>query len=199
MIGIIDYGAGNLGSLANALDFLGARYTLVTRPEQVAGAERLLLPGVGNFGQARARLRETGLDQAVKEALGAGTPFLGICLGFQLLFEGSEESPGEKGLGVCKGKVERFAQARKVPQMGWNRLQVTKGARLFAGVPQGAYAYFVNSFAVKEAKASLVAARSEYGEKFVAAMEAGNVFGTQFHPEKSGPLGLKMLENFLEV
>jgi len=197
-IGIVDYGAGNLGSLANALDYLGESYIICSRPEALNQADKLILPGVGNFGAAAARLRETGLDLALKEAIGAGVPFLGICLGFQLLFEGSEESPGVPGLGVCKGTVERFTKVRKVPLMGWNRLRAAPKTKLFEGVEAGAYAYFVNSFAVKRAAPEIVAARSEYGEEFVSAVERGNVFGTQFHPEKSGAAGLRMLKNFVE-
>ncbi len=199
MIGIVDYGAGNLGSLGNALDFLGRPYKLVKGPEGLAGVDRLILPGVGNFGAAAASLRRTGLDAGLRKWVKAGKPFLGVCLGFQLLFEGSEESPGAKGLGLFEGKSERFTQARKVPQTGWNRLRAARKSRLLEGVEEGAYAYFVNSFAVKRAAPEIVAARSEYGEEFVSAVERGNVFGAQFHPEKSGPAGLRMLRNFVEA
>ncbi|MBS3063271.1 MAG: imidazole glycerol phosphate synthase subunit HisH [Candidatus Diapherotrites archaeon] len=199
MIGIVDYGAGNLGSLGNALDWLGASYITASGPKDLAGADKILLPGVGNFGSALASLRRTGLEAALRERVREGTPFLGICLGFQLLFEGSEESLDASGLGLLGGRVERFTVARKVPQIGWNRLRLTRKTRLFEGVEDGAYAYFVNSFAVKRTAPDLVAARSEYGESFVSAVECENVWAVQFHPEKSGPVGLQVLRNFVEA
>ncbi len=201
MTAIIDYGAGNLRSVAKAIEALGEE-TCVTRDcGELMGADRVILPGVGAFGDAMERLERYGLTEAVRKITTGGKPFLGICLGLQLLFESSEESPGAAGLGVFKGRVLRIPDApgRKVPHMGWNSLDAAAGSRLFAGIPQGSYVYFVHSYYLKAADEAVVAASTEYGVRIHAAVERGNVCACQFHPEKSGAVGLRILRNFLAM
>ncbi len=198
MIAILDYDAGNLKSVEKALDFLGEE-CVVTRDESVIlGADRVILPGVGAFGEAMERLREYRLEETIHRVAAQGTPFLGICLGMQLLFESSEECPGAKGLGLLKGRIRRIPAGadRKVPHMGWNSLKICPGSRLFHGIEDGAYVYFVHSYYLEAAQEAVVAATTEYGAHIHAAVEAGNVFACQFHPEKSGAVGLQILKNF---
>ena len=201
MIAVIDYGAGNLKSVKNALDHLGAANMRASTAKEILLADAVILPGVGEFGTAMAELERRGIKEAVIEAAGSGRPLLGICLGMQLLFEAGEESPGAKGLGILPGRVPRFPaeMGLKIPHMGWNSVMPIKESRLLDGLPKGSYMYFVHSFYVKAAERADVSAISEYGLIFDAAVERGNIFGCQFHPEKSGQTGLKILRAFAEL
>ena len=201
MVAIIDYDAGNLRSVEKALEALGAE-TVVTRdPEVIAGSSRVILPGVGSFGDAMERLNQYGLPDVIRRTVSGNKPFLGICLGLQLLFEESEESPGVPGLGILKGKILKIPQTEglKIPHMGWNSLNLKPDSRLFAGIRDQEYVYFVHSYYLKAQEESQVAATTWYGTEIHAAVEAGNVFACQFHPEKSVDTGLRILKNFLEV
>ena len=201
MVAIIDYDAGNLRSVEKALEALGAE-TVVTRdPEVIAGSSRDILPGVGSFGDAMERLNQYGLPDVIRRTVSGNKPFLRICLGLQLLFEESEESPGVPGLGILKGKILKIPQTEglKIPHMGWNSLNLKPDSRLFAGIRDQEYVYFVHSYYLKAQEESQVAATTWYGTEIHAAVEAGNVFACQFHPEKSGDTGLRILKNFLEV
>lgn len=199
MIAIIDYGAGNLQSVRKALDFIGCEARVTDRPEDLETAEAAVLPGVGAFGDAMASLESRGLVDPVRAFIRQGKPFLGICLGLQLLFDSSEESPGVKGLGVLPGKILRIpdGEGLKVPHIGWNSLSFPNGrGRLFAGLSQEPYVYFVHSYYLKAEDPEIVAATTEYGVTIHAAVEKGNLFACQFHPEKSGAEGLQILRNF---
>ncbi len=200
MIAVIDYGAGNLESVMNALNFLKVPAKITGNKEEILSADKVILPGVGAFGDAMEKLEETGLAKTVKEVAGSGKPLLGICLGLQLLFEESEESKGVNGLGILKGKIKRIPDAPgfKVPQIGWNSLEIKEGTRLFNGIGSGAYVYFVHSYYL-EAKEDIVAACTDYVVNIHAAVEKNNIFACQFHPEKSGDTGLKILKNFSEL
>lgn len=201
MIAVIDYGAGNLKSVKNALDHLGAANMRASTAKEILLADAVILPGVGEFGTAMAELERRGIKEAVIEAANGGRPLLGICLGMQLLFEAGEESHGAKGLGILPGRVPRFPaeMGLKIPHMGWNSVMPIKESRLLDGLPKGSYMYFVHSFYVKAAERADVSAISEYGLIFDAAVERGNIFGCQFHPEKSGAAGLVILKNFIEI
>jgi glutamine amidotransferase len=198
-IAVLDYGIGNLASAQKALVHLGADARLVTDPDDAAGAAGVVLPGVGNFGRCAQALRGTGLVGAVVDALERGMPFLGICVGFQLLYEGSEESPGVPGLGVLGGTIRSLPAGVKRPQMQWNQLVARPGAPsgLLAGIACEPWVYFVHSFAPEPSDD--VVATCDYGGEVVAAAERGPVWGTQFHPEKSGSVGLAILANFVAV
>lgn len=201
MIGIIDYDAGNIKSVEKALDFLGEK-TVVTRdPHELLAADHVILPGVGSFGQSMEKLHSYGLVPVIHEIVEKGTPFLGICLGLQLLFESSEESPGVKGLGILKGKILRIpaAEGLKIPHIGWNSLELMNSGRLFAGIEENAYVYFVHSYYLKADEEEIVKAATEYGTHIHASVEKGNVFACQFHPEKSSSTGLKILKNFAAI
>jgi glutamine amidotransferase len=201
MITIVDYGMGNLRSVQKAFEKIGAEAVVVTQPAEVAGAEKLVLPGVGAFRDAIHELRRTELDQPVREHIVAGKPFLGICLGLQLLFDVSYEDGQWEGLGVLAGKVVRFADQPdlKIPHMGWNSLEFTRPARLFEGIPDGSSFYFVHSYYVVPEDESVIAARTEHGSRFVSAVARNNLFATQFHPEKSQSVGLRLLTNFASL
>jgi len=200
MIAIIDYGAGNLNSVKNALDFVGAMSVIAGKADTVKAADGVILPGVGSFGDAMNSLRTSGLVEAVYAAATGGKPFLGICLGMQMLFESSEESPGVAGLGVLKGKILKIPDTGlKVPHMGWNSLEIRNKSAIFKGIPQDTYAYFVHSYYLKAEEEAQVAAKTFYGVAIDAAVAAGNLFGMQFHPEKSGDLGIQMLRNFTAI
>jgi glutamine amidotransferase len=196
-IAVLDYGIGNLGSAHKALLHLGAPARLVHEAADVDGAAGVVLPGVGAFGACAAALERTGLADAARRAVDAGTPFLGICVGFQLLYEDSEESPGAKGLGVFPGTVRRLPDGVKRPQMQWNTLQAVPGrpSGLLEGADEEPWVYFLHSFAPERSDATV--ATCEYGETLCAAAERDHVWGTQFHPEKSGTTGLSLLANFV--
>lgn len=201
MIAIIDYDAGNIKSVTKAFQYLGEEVLLSSNPAVLRSAEGVILPGVGAFGEAMQKLRESGLTDTVKDIALGNTPFLGICLGMQLLFEGSEESPGVEGLGILPGRIVRFPSDNglKIPHVGWNSLTYPSKGRLFEGIPENSYVYFVHSYYVRAAEPEIVVAASEYGVNFHASVEKGNVFGCQFHPEKSSDTGLTILRNFIAV
>lgn len=197
MIAILDYGCGNLRSVAKALEFLGETVEITDRAETVRAASHVILPGVGAFADAMRLLSESGLESALREAIAEGKPTLGICLGMQMLLEFSEEDGLHKGLGYFPGGVLRFpADAGKVPHMGWNRIDPNPACPLMAGLPEEAYVYFVHSYRVAGVSPDWTAAACAYGGAFSAAVWRGNLFGTQFHPEKSGDVGLILLRNF---
>lgn len=196
MIGIVDYGAGNLRSVENALDAIGARYELVRDAAAVASLDKILLPGVGHFGQMMRSLDALGLRAMLVEKIRGGTPFLGICLGAQALFQGSEEAPEARGLGIFAETVRRFPGGARVPHMGWNALEGASG-RLLRGVAEPAYVYFAHSYYMPVS--GVTSSRCEYCLSYTASLETGNIFGVQFHPEKSGPLGLRIVKNFVEM
>ncbi len=198
MIAIIDYDAGNLKSVEKALGRLG-KETVVTRdPQTILAADQAILPGVGAFGDAMGNLHRFGLVDVIHGFADSGKPFLGICLGLQLLFESSEESPGIKGLGLLPGKIRKLpgGTGLKIPHMGWNSLEIMDGKQLFQDIDQGAYVYFVHSYYLEASDPADVAAVTEYGTRIHAAVEHNNLFACQFHPEKSGETGLQILRNF---
>ena len=198
MIAIIDYDAGNLKSVEKALLSLGEETVITRDPEVILNADKAILPGVGAFGDAMQNLKNFGLVDVIKQFTASGKPFLGICLGLQLLFESSDETPGAEGLGILKGKILRIPPCEdlKIPHMGWNSLKISEGARLFKGLPQDTYVYFVHSYYLKAEDPEIVAATTEYSTLIHASVESGNVFACQFHPEKSSTAGLAILKNF---
>lgn len=200
LLGLIDYGSGNLRSVSNALAKIGARVELLATPDRLDEMDAVVLPGVGAFGDCATQLRQRGLWEPIAKWLQADRPFLGVCLGYQLLFESSEETPGIAGFGRFAGEVKRFhAPGLKVPQIGWNSLHFTQpAARLWRGLPDGAHVYFVHSYYPVPVNGRAVAATADYGAPFAAAIEEGNTMGVQFHPEKSQEAGLTMLRNFVE-
>lgn len=201
MVAVIDYDAGNIKSVEKALDFLGVDAVVTRDPDMIKGADRVILPGVGAFGDAMKKLRGYGLEPVIREVVDRGTPFLGICLGLQLIFERSDEAPGVKGLSLLKGDIVRIPKGEftKIPHMGWNSLHLRNNGRLFEGIDEGAYVYFVHSYYLKAADESIVVAETDYNTCIHAAVEKDNVFACQFHPEKSSSVGLKILENFLRI
>lgn len=201
MIAIIDYDAGNIRSVEKALKFLGQETAVTRDREVILKADKVVLPGVGAFGDAMEKLCQYGLEPVIREVAEAGTPFLGICLGLQLLFERSDETPGVPGLGILKGEILRIPESEglKIPHMGWNSLTYPNEGRLFRGIPEDSYVYFVHSYYLKAADESIVTAVAEYGTCIHASVEKGNVFACQFHPEKSSETGLKILKNFVEL
>jgi len=201
MTAIIDYDAGNLKSVEKALIHLGEDVAITRDRETILSADRVILPGVGAFGDAMEKLHQYGLVEVIHQVVERRIPFLGICLGLQLLFESSEESEGVPGLGVLKGKILRIPDCPglKIPHMGWNSLEIAPESRLFAGVEPGAYVYFVHSYYLKAQEEEIVAASTEYSTHIHAAVESGNVYACQFHPEKSSEVGLKILENFVNL
>jgi imidazole glycerol-phosphate synthase subunit HisH len=196
VVAVIDYKAGNLASVVKALMAVGADARVTEDPSVVRGAERVVLPGVGHFA-ATARLREAGMDEAAREAIATGVPFLGICVGLQWLFEGSTEAPEIPGLGVLAGRCARFPDTHKVPHVGWNTLEAMGGSRLLAGLPPLSFVYYTHSY--RSPMTNETVGITNYAGKFSGAVERGNLFGVQFHPEKSGDAGLHILRNFLEV
>lgn len=198
MIAIIDYDAGNLKSVEKALKFLGEDVIVSRDREEIMSADKVILPGVGAFGDAMDKLRRYGLIDTIKDYVKTGKPFLGICLGLQLLFERSDEAEGVEGLGILKGEILRIPASGdlKIPHIGWNSLEIKPGAKLFQGIADGSYVYFVHSYYLKAADENEVAACTEYGTHIHASVEAGNVFACQFHPEKSSDVGLTILKNF---
>ena len=201
MIAIIDYGAGNIQSVSKALVHIGCDCFITNKKDEILSADAAVLPGVGSFGDTVDSLNKLGIKEAVIEFIKSGKPFLGICLGLLLLFPGSDESKGAEGLGIFDGTITKIPNGAglKIPHMGWNSLTVKKGSRLFEGIEENPYVYFVHSYYLNAADKSIVAAQTEYGVTIDAAVERGNVFATQFHPEKSGETGLKILKNFVDI
>jgi glutamine amidotransferase len=199
VIAVVDYGRGNLGSVENAFRRVGMSAVVTQDPAVVDAADAVVLPGDGAFHDAMAGLERLGLGAPVRRALDGGRPFLGICLGYQLLFSQSEEFGRGRGLDVLPGTVRRFPRGRKVPHMGWNRVEHGGRLRLFAGIPEGAHFYFVHSYYPEVADPGVAAAWCEYGVRFAAAIERGSIHATQFHPEKSQRWGLRLLENFAAI
>ena len=201
MIGIIDYDAGNLKSVEKALLHLGQETVVSRDRETLLHADKVILPGVGSFGAAMENLEKYGLVELIHEIVENNTPFLGICLGLQLLFEESEESPGVKGLGLLKGKILRIPEHKdlKIPHMGWNSLNINPNSRLFKDIPENTYVYFVHSYYLQAGNPEDVAATTEYSTLIHAAVEHDNIFACQFHPEKSSTLGLRILDNFAKM
>ena len=205
MVAIIDYDAGNIKSVEKAFEYLGAK-TLVTRePSEIYRADRVVLPGVGAFGDAMNRIREYGLENVIKEVTSKEVPFIGICLGQQLLFERSDESDGVAGLGILRGSIRRIpdidvsGNSYKIPQIGWNSLKFPNHGRLFEGIDEGAYVYFVHSYYLDAEEKDIVTATTDYNVTVEASVEKGNVFACQFHPEKSSDVGMQILNNFLKI
>lgn len=201
MIAIIDYDAGNMKSVEKALDFLGQEMIVTGDKDQILQADKVILPGVGSFGDAMENLRKTGLDEVVRQVAAKGTPFLGICLGMQLLFERSDEAPGVEGIGILEGEILKIPECNelKIPHMGWNSLHLENNGRLYKGIEEGAYVYFVHSYYLKAKDEDIVKASTEYCTHIHASVEKGNVFACQFHPEKSSETGLQILKNFVEL
>ncbi len=201
MIAIIDYGAGNLQSVKKAFDFIGAESVITDNPEIINACDRILLPGVGSFGDAMDSMAKSGLVETIKQNALSGKPFLGICLGLQLLFEESEESPGVKGLGIFKGKIKKFSpdMGLKIPHIGWNSLKIKQNDTLFKDIPENSYVYFVHSYYLHAEDENDIATVTNYGIDFHSAVGKNNIFATQFHPEKSGDVGLQILRNFASM
>lgn len=201
MLAIIDYGAGNLHSVKNALDFLGTQSQITDDPAVIDSADKVILPGVGAFGDAMGSIREKGLDRAIIRAAESGKPFLGICLGLQLMFEQSEEAPGVPGLGIFQGRFVRIPKkpGLKIPHMGWNSLRVVKESKILKNIGDEPFVYFVHSYYLKADNNDIVSAYTTYGENLDIAVEQDNIFATQFHPEKSGKTGMTILKNFLSL
>ena len=197
MITILDYGAGNLRSVENTLGAIGATYRLANSPDGISGAEKIILPGVGHFGQMMRTLDELNLRAAILDRIRSGIPFLGICLGLQGLFESSAEAPEVQGLGLFPGRIDRFPADARVPHMGWNQLDPKPGSRLLRGLEKRPYVYFAHSYYAPVTEAT--AATCTYEVPYTAVLEKDNVFGVQFHPEKSGPLGLQIVRNFVDL
>ena len=201
MIAIIDYDAGKIKSVEKAMRYLGQDVEITRDRERILAADKVILPGVGAFGDAMEKIRQYGLEEVIRQVVDRGTPFLGICLGLQLRFEESEESPGAKGLGILKGKIRRIpgGEGLKIPHMGWNTLELSGDGRLFRGVPEEPFVYFVHSYYLEAQEEEIVKAVTWYGAKIHASVEKENVFACQFHPEKSSSTGLLMLKNFVEL
>ena len=201
MIAIIDYNAGNLKSVEKALAYLGETPVITRDREELLSADKVILPGVGAFGDAMKKLQEYHLDTLIREIADSGKPLLGICLGLQLLFEESEESQGVKGLGILEGKIKRIPEEKglKVPHIGWNSLHLEHNGRLFRNIPENSYVYFVHSYYLEAKDPEIVKASTEYGVHIHASVEKNNLFACQFHPEKSSETGLQILKNFAEL
>ena len=201
MVAIIDYDAGNIKSVEKAIQFLGEEAVITRDAKQILSASHVILPGVGAFGDAMEKLQNYGLIPVIHEVVKRKIPFLGICLGLQLFFERSEETPGVEGLGILKGEIKRIPDGEdlKIPHIGWNSLKYPNKGRLYEGIQENSYVYFVHSYYLEAKDAEIVAAETEYGTKIHASVEKDNVFACQFHPEKSSSVGLKILENFLKI
>ena len=199
MIAVIDYDAGNIKSVEKALLALGETAVITRNKEKILSAEKVVLPGVGAFGDAMEKIRGYGLEEIIQEVVSRKTPFLGICLGLQLLFESSDETPGVEGLGILKGKIVKIPDTMglKVPQIGWNSLKFPNTGRLFRGISEDSYVYFVHSYYLQAEEPEIVTATTEYAAQIHASVEKENVFACQFHPEKSSDVGLQILRNFV--
>ena len=198
MIAIIDYDAGNIKSVEKALNYLGEEAIITRDHDEIVNSDKVILPGVGAFADAMEKIRHYGLEDTIHEVVEKNIPFLGICLGLQLMFESSDEGPGVKGLGLLPGKILRIPKSGdlKIPHMGWNNIKVKEGSRLFKGLPDNPYVYFVHSYYLQAEEEEIVKATTQYSTCIHASVEKGNVFACQFHPEKSSRWGLKILENF---
>ena len=201
MVAIIDYDAGNIKSVEKALTALGESAVITRDREEILSAEKVILPGVGAFGDAMEKLRRYRLDEVIKDVVARQTPFLGICLGLQLLFESSEETPGVDGLGILEGKIVKIPDhmGLKVPQIGWNSLKFPNRGKLFQGIDDDSYVYFVHSYYLQAKEPEIVTATTEYAVEIHASVEKANVFACQFHPEKSSDVGLRILQNFVAL
>lgn len=201
MIAVIDYGAGNIQSVVKALKFIGCDCIVTNKKDDLLKADGAIMPGVGSFGDSMDSMISTGARDAVLEFVERERPFLGICLGLQLLFPESEESPGMSGLGLLKGTITKIPAETglKIPHMGWNSLEILKHDGIFKGIEDNPYVYFVHSYFLTAEEQSIVSARTEYGVKIDASVRKGNIFATQFHPEKSGKIGLQILQNFIDI
>lgn len=201
MLAIIDYGAGNLRSVQKACEFIGAEAQITSDTETILSADQVILPGVGAFGDCMSSIRGRGIDKCIYKVIENGTPFLGICLGLQLLFEGSQESPNVSGLGILDGEIVKIPDKSdlKIPHMGWNSLSFPKFSPLFNEIDENSFVYFVHSYYMQPADKSIVSATCEYSATLPVALSQGNIHATQFHPEKSGEVGLKILKNFIEL
>ena len=201
MIAIIDYDAGNIKSVEKVLQHLGQEAVITKDRDVILSSDKVILPGVGSFGDAIGKLRKYKLDQVIYDVVDKKIPFLGICLGLQLLFESSEETPGVSGLGLLKGKILRIpdCDGLKIPHMGWNSIEIKEGSRLFTGIPNQSYVYFVHSYYLKAEEEADVAASTHYSVDIHASVEHDNIFACQFHPEKSSEVGLKILQNFVSL
>ena len=198
MIAVIDYGAGNLHSVKNALDFLGAKSIITKNKDEILSADHIILPGVGSFGDAMECINNSGLTDTIRKAADGSRPFLGICLGLHLLFERSEESPGIDGLGIFKGSVVKIPNCGlKIPHMGWNNIELAKESRILPDSNE--FMYFVHSYYIEPLDSDIISSHTVYGEKLAVSIEDGNVFAVQFHPEKSGEAGLSILKKFISL
>ncbi len=201
MLAIIDYGAGNLRSVQKACEVMGAQAHITSDSAEILSADHVILPGVGAFGDCMQSLADHKLTDTIHQAINQGKPFLGICLGMQMLFSESEESPGAKGLSVFDGRIVKIPEhpGLKIPQMGWNSLQFTKESPLFYGLKENSFVYFVHSYYMQPTDKSIIAATCEYGTTLPIALSHSNIHATQFHPEKSGDVGLQILKNFISL
>ena len=199
MIAIIDYGVGNLYNLKNALDFQGIDNRIVTEPAEIETCSHLILPGVGAFGPAMEHLRAAGMEELVRERVAAGTPFLGVCVGMELMFEASEEDGLHEGLGLLPGRIVRFAHKLKIPQIGWNQVAFQEADPLLEGIPDQSYFYFVHSYYARLVERTDALGLTDYGGEFPAIVHRDNLWGVQFHPEKSQNAGLRLLRNFAAI
>lgn len=202
MIAIIDYDAGNIKSVEKAFAYLGQNVTVTREPSEIYKADHVVLPGVGSFGDAMNKINEYGLKEVITKVTDEKIPFMGICLGLQLLFDSSEETMGVEGLGILRGKISKIPDDNgklKIPQIGWNNLKYPNKGRLFRDIPEDSYVYFVHSYYLHAEDQSIVTATTEYGTTIDASVEQGNVFACQFHPEKSSDVGMQILKNFVEI
>lgn len=201
MIAIIDYDAGNIKSVEKAFQFLGKRTVLSRNRDEILNADKVVLPGVGSFGDAMQKLKDYNLVNTIYDVVDKNIPLLGICLGLQLLFENSDETPGVNGLGILPGEIKKipYKEGFKIPHIGWNSLELVHNGRLFSGIDQQSYVYFVHSYYLKAKEEQIVKAKTDYVADIHASVEKDNVFACQFHPEKSGDVGLKILENFSNI
>lgn len=198
MIAIIDYGAGNLRSVKKAFDYLKVSSEIISAPDQLSSAEKMVLPGVGAFGAAVQKLHDSGFYDAIRDWVQSNKPFLGICLGMQLLLETSQESPGVNGLAIFEGENRRF-EVGKVPQIGWNQVQLRRASRLFHGIPNGSFFYFLHGYYLSAVEQRIIVATTSYGLEYPSVIEWENIVAVQFHPEKSGDGGLRLLKNWIEL